>query len=328
MRLFTSSFRVRVGAFVLTLVACLALAEWYCRTSPNFASGEQFSLRNYTLLDATHAVIGDSQIGSQSRIPGYAFYGWAGMQPAELLRLVKYVYATQKPERIILEMAPQWFGEYHIGREEFITDDALPPKYFKLLVLSPYFYEDLKRTLGKDAWSLMAMITSSAWAENLERPEREFDVAIAKRWEAAAEEARVHGKPYPWSSVPADDRRDMTLSRVYSQNPRPEFTTEKAANNLTDALDLLLEMGADVCLYRPPVTAEFEHLAAAIPTSNYAKFDHWANALANSRHLKWVHYSNLPMQFTDDVFFNQDHMNEIGLHEAWPLVEKACFGKE
>lgn len=325
MTLSTFSFSIRVGVFVAVIVTSFVGAELFARNSDDFASSEQWLVKHYTLNDPANAVFGDSQVGSTSYIPGFVFFGTAGQQPAELLRLINYVFATDQPKQAIVEMAPQWFGRYHDGRVEFITDELLPPGRLKLLVLSPYYYRDLKNKLVDHVAALLEGMVSRADAADLSEPPREEAVRLSKSWELAVAN---HGDPYTfeWSSIPAFDRHRMTLSRVHAQNPRDGFQTGQPAQLLEQAIVRLIDMGAEVCLYRPPVTAEFERLTSLIPGSNYEAFNGWAEALADRLKVPWIRYTDLPMTWSDDYFYNQDHLNRAGGQMSWPLVAQACFG--
>lgn len=328
MHLYTSSFSIKVAAFVGLLIAAFVGAELYAREALYVRSSEMFNLRRFTSNDPGNGVFGDSQIGSEPYIDGYSFYGTAGQQPSETLRLLKYIYVSDRPNKIILEMAPQWFGRYHDGREEYITDELLPPARLKLMMLSPYFYRALKDGLLDVAKGLLARGIGMAWAApphgDLEEPTREEILDINRQWEDAL---KRHGNDstFQWSMLPAPTRHRATLSRVHSQNPRDGFAASPAAAELEAVIRFLVDQGARLCLYRPPVTAEFERLAYLVPRSNYVEFDRWANDIAARYRLRWVRYQSLPRPFPDSDFYNQDHLNVPALKATWPLVEKACF---
>ena len=321
------SFSVRVIAFLAVVVVSLALVEHYCRTSIRFGTLEQYDIRNFTLSDQTNAVFGDSQVGRVSRIPGFSFFGTAAQQPSELLRLVHYLYVFKKPRKIILEMTPQWFGLYQIGRREFVTEEALPPRYLKLLTFSPYFYRPLKGFLLTSIFEQARSVIARASAEDLKRPSAKEVNELANRWLAAIKRAGVTSDTFDWSSMPAKVRTRLTLARVYDQNPRAGFEAEPAAHTFETAIHFLLDDGAQICFFRTPVTAEFRRLAALIPGSNYAAFHRYADALAKRLGIRWVQYTDLKINFTDDLFTNQDHLNERGHKKMWSLVYQACFSK-
>lgn len=302
-----------MALFAGIAAAAFMTAELFCR-SPNFTlSTPQQTIRLLAIADTTNAAFGDSQIGNASQIPGFTFVGPGGMQTSELLRAARYTYARRKPGKIIVELAPQWFGEYHKTRDELITDKTLPPA--GLLVLSPLFYESLRARL-------LAQIGIEAQAADFARPTPEIVRQYSNDWvSAAAASGGVH--VFSWEDFPAEKRRALTLNRAYEQNPVQGFESSPAARDLEAAISFLQERGAQICLYEPPVTEELRALRPIIAGSNYAAFERYAAALARRTGLNWVRFSEpLP----DTLFNNQDHLNESGLRHVWPAVASRCSG--
>lgn len=313
MRSSTSSFRAKVALFTGIAAAAFVAAELFCR-APNFmTSTPQQTIRLLVTADTTNAAFGDSQIGNASQIPGFTFIGPGGMQASELLRATRYAYARKRPGKVIVELVPQWFGEYHKARKEAITDDALPRT--GLLVFSPVFYESLRA-------SLLARIGIEARAEDFARPPSKIVGQYNKDWiSAAAAAGGIHD--FSWTDFPAEKRRTLTLNRAYGQNPVQGFESSPAARDLEAAISFLRERGAQICLYEPPVTEELRALRPRIAGSNYAAFERYAAALAERTGLNWVRFSE-PLPET--MFNNQDHLNESGLRHVWPAVANRCSG--
>src|SRR4051794_866554 len=168
MRLSISNFRLRLLVFVAIFIASAAFLEAYCRLSNRFNDSSFSYLRMIAEIDAGKAVLGDSHVGNTSYIPHYAFLGQPGQQPGELLMLVRSLYAHRRPERVIVEAAPQWFGEYHVGRRPLLTSAALaPPKSLfgvHLLALSGPYSGALFDNLWADLRSVVAAALGAAHA--------------------------------------------------------------------------------------------------------------------------------------------------------------------
>lgn len=313
MRSSTFSFRAKVALFAGIAAAAFIAAELFCRAPNLMVSTPQQTIRLLAVADMTNAAFGDSQIGNAAQIPGYTFVGPGGMQASELLRAARYAYARRKLGKIIVELAPQWFGEYHKARKEVITDEALPPA--GLLVLSPLFYESLRA-------SLLAQIGIEARAADFARPTPEIVRQYSNDWVSAAAASGGIGV-FSWEDFPVEKRRVLTLSRAYEQNPVQGFESSPAARDLEAAISFLQERGAEICLYEPPVTEELHALRPRIEDSNYAAFERYASALAERTGLNWVRFSE-PLPAT--LFNNQDHLNHSGLGHIWPIVASRCFG--
>ena len=307
-------------AFFGVVLAFAVAVETYCRASPRFSTLEQSHIARFTTKDASSAVLGDSQVAWTNHIPGYEFFGTAGQQPEELLRIVKYLYAIHSPRFVILQAAPQWFGQYHIGRDKFVTADALPPRYLKVLMLSPYFYRPLKTNLETDIVATLRI--GAAHAELLSKPSTD---QVAAAYAAYLSVAGSFGLRYEWDKLDPVTRRVLTLHRVHEQNPVEGFEHSEQARTFDAAISFLVRRGAKLCLFRTPVTAEYLQLAHTIPGSNYAAFDRYITALAVRHNVRYVTFTNLTSRLEDKNFFNQDHLNEQSAPTLWSEVRDACF---
>jgi hypothetical protein len=324
MRLSISSFSVRVAAFVSILVATMAMSEVYCRYSSRFSDFSFYYIRHLTTVDATQAVLGDSHVGLEQLMPGYAFLGQPGQQPAELLLLVHYLYDRAPPRRVILEASPQWFGWYNWDREPLLTADTLPPNLlgFHPLILSQVYFRALADNLVADGMAAAEAIIARAHAEVLKPSPQEIGQAAAE-WATAAS---ASGTRFDWSSFPADKRRLLTTSRVYDQNPVKDFATSEAATAYRKAIEFLIERGAQVCLFRTPVTADYLATEKLIADSRYEEFDRYIEKLAQSLSVRFIDFRQLPFEFDDSKFYNQDHMRFQAAIAVWPMVARSCFG--
>lgn len=323
MRSSTSSFSLRFSIFVGVLIASAAFLEGYCRLSNRFNDSSFSYLRRIAEVDASKAVLGDSHVGLTSYIPHYAFLGQVGQQPGELLLLVRSLYAHRPPERVIVEAAPQWFGEYHAGRRPLLTSAALaPPRSLfgvRLLALSGPYSGALFDNLWADLRSVVASAFTAAHA-SVARPNPETFKQFVREWEQSFSGS-------PWSQFPLEKRQVLTANRVYQQNPIKGFETSEPRQAFEQAITFLIERGAEVCLFRTPVTTDYLRIADQISDSRYAAFGDYIGAFAASRNLKLIDFRSLAFSFDDSKFTNADHLNSAAAEAMWPLVADACFGK-
>jgi hypothetical protein len=324
MRLSISNFSLRLSVFVGVLIASVIFVEAYCRLSKRFNDFSFSYLRMIAEVDAGKAVFGDSHVGLTSYIPHYAFLGEPGQQPKELLLLVRSLYAHRRPERVIVEASPQWFGEYHVGRRPLLTSAALaPPKSLfgvHLLALSSPYSGALFNNLLADLQSALAATLTAAHA-SVPRPIPETFRRFAKEWEESASNSTFN-----WSQFPLEKRRVLTAGRVYEQNPIKGFEMSDPLHAFEDAIAFLIARGAEVCMFRTPVSADYLRIASQIADSRYAAFDIYIRAFAASKNLKFIDFRSLSFSFDDSKFMNADHLNSNAADAMWPLVADACFG--
>jgi len=272
-------------------------------------------------VDASKAVLGDSHVGLTSYIPHYTFLGQPGQQPGELLLLVRSLYAHRRPERVIVEAAPQWFGEYHIGRRPLLTSAALaPPKSLfgvHFLALSGPYSGALFDNLWADLRSVVAAALTAARA-SVPRPTPEIFKQFIREWEQSSSSN--------WSQFPLDKRQVLTAGRVYQQNPIEGFETSEPLHAFENAITFLIARGAEVCMFRTPVSTDYLRIANQIKDSRYAAFDTYVKAFAASKKLKLIDFRSLSFSFDDSKFSNADHLTSSAADAVWPLVADACFG--
>jgi len=324
MRLSISSFSLRIAIFAGVFLGSATFLEAYCRLSNRFNDYGFSYLREVAKADATNAVFGDSHVGLTSFIPRYAFLGQAGQQPDEFLLLARTLYANRRPERVIVEASPQWFGEYHIGARRLLTPASLAaPKSIlgvQVLSLSGSYSGAIFNNLWADVRSALATIFADAHAE-VPRPDAATLTRFAAEWQAMA-----YSATFNWSQFPVEKRLVLTTSRVYSQNPIERFTESEPRRSFEDAITFLLERGAEVCMFRTPVSDDYLKIAKQIKNSRYAEFETYIRAFATSKKLKLIDFRNLSLSFDDTKFFNADHLNNAAAAAMWPLVADACFG--
>ena len=320
----TSSFSLRLAAFVGTILVAACLLEIYCRTSKRFDNEQTITVRTIATDRSRNAVFGDSHVGLTPMIEGYGFFGVAGQQPQELLNLVHFLFDDRQPGKVIVEAAPQWVGEYHRGRQPLLTAANLRPPISlfgaPLLSLTPLYSGSLLKFLIADLVSLTAFISPS------KAQQRSIDISqagrYAREWSRKREAA---GEAFNWAQIEPDQREVLTASRLYDQNPIPGFESSKALRDYIAAIRFLRERGAEVCLFRTPVTTDYVRLGRAMPEGRFDAFDRWISGFAGAERIRLVDFRQLPLDFDDTKFLNQDHVTIAHAKAMWPLVDKACF---
>jgi len=315
----SSSSLARLAVLILTLPACVLGIEAYCHLSGRYAATTYYFLKNAAFSDPTNAVFGDSHVMATSRIPEFSFYGWAGEQPEELNTLTRYFYNATKPGKIILQADPQWFGEYHEKRQKFVTQRNLISRRFPTVLSSAYYWETLRPNIVASGYDVANQIISSAHAQETS-PVRARAAAAEKRWVEL-----YPRQDFNWTWLSPDDRADLTEVRVLEQNPRADFVRSTSAAEFEEAISRLVERGANVCLFRTPVTQEYLKMTSSIPDSRFAEFEGYINKIASRFKLRQVDFRDLPRNFSDQAFANSDHLLDSESIALWPLVARACF---
>jgi hypothetical protein len=323
----TSSFNLRLAAFLGAILVSGCLLESYCRISTRFNDDHFVYVRTVTAANARNAVFGDSHVGLTPMIEGYAFLGQAAQQPQELLNLVHFLYDNRQPGRVILEAAPQWVGEYHKGRPPLLTTANLRPPISlfgtRMLSVSPLYSGSLFKFLIADLASLAAFVSPSR-AQQLSINTSQVD-QYAREW---ARKRDALGETFNWAQIEQEKRQSLTAARLYGQNPVRDFESSSLLRDYAAAIRVLLERGAEVCLFRTPVTADYLRIGQEMSDGRFDAFDHWIKRFSGAQHIRFVDFRDLPIVFDDTKFLNQDHLTTAQAKTMWPLVAKACFDEK
>ena len=320
----TSSFSLRLAAFVGTILVAACLLEVYCRTSRRFDNEQTIIIRTIAADRSRNAVFGDSHVGFTPMIEGYGFFGLAGQQPQELLNLVHFLFDDRQPGKVIVEAAPQWVGEYHRGRQPLLTSANLRPPIsvfgIRLLSATPLYSGSLFKFLIADMVSLTAFISPS----KAQQPAINASLVgqYAREWSRQRE---AGGEAFNWSQIAPDKREVLTAARLSEQKPIRDFESSSALRDYVAAIRFLRARGAQVCLFRTPVTADYVRLSRAMPEGRFDAFDRWMSGFAGAERIRLVDFRQLPLDFDDTKFLNQDHVTTAHAKTMWPLVDKACF---
>lgn len=325
MRSFISSSRGKAALFVAVVALAWAALEFYAR---RVLVGEDAALRTISLLidsRQSSAVFGDSQVGLQSFLKGYDFHGTPGQKPEEMERLATYLTSRRKLSHAIVMASPQLFGEFHLTRPDLIGARSLPPAWLPLDLLtasstfSTRLAESLRQKLVLAAGHVRAFIVPRP-AKAMDRPARAIVNQYAAEWGQAVRAAKI----FDWSQFPAAKRTVLTTSRVYEQNPRSDFALSASAASYRRVIRRLRDSGTAVCLFRTPVTAEYQDLSRKVPDQRFDDFERFVTELARELDVPLVDYRELGIAFTYDKFSNQDHLTVAGHGQTWTVVAKLC----
>lgn len=322
MRSSTSSFSLRLAVFVGTLVLAACLLELYCRTSKRFDNEQTIYIRTVSADRSANAVFGDSHVGLTPMIEGYGFFGQAGQQPQEFLNLVHFLYDNRQPGKVIVEAAPQWVGDYHTGRQALLTTANLRPPIdlfgLQMLSLTPLYSGSLFKFLISDVTSFVSPSKAQQLSVNTSQADN-----YAKEW---VRKRDAGGDAFNWTQIEQDKRDVLTMARLHGQNPIRDFESSHLLRDYMAAIRFLRARGAEICLFRTPVTADYLRLGAKMPDGRFGAFDAWLRKFAAAEQIRFVDFKELPLAFDDSKFLNQDHVTEAHARAMWPLVAKACFG--
>ena len=324
MRSSTSSFSLRLAAFVGTILVAACLLEIYCRTSKRFDNEQTIIIRAIAADRSRNAVFGDSHVGFTPMIEGYGFFGLAGQQPQEFLNLVHFLFDDRQPGKVIVEAAPQWVGEYHRGRQQLLTSANLRPPISlfgaHMLSLTPLYSGSLLKFLIADIASLASFISPSKAQQASSNASQVSE--YAREWSRRRD---AGGEAFNWAQIEPDKREVLTTARLHEQNPIRDFESSNGLRDYIAAIRFLRERGAQVCLFRTPVTADYVRLSRAMPDGRFDAFDKWICGFADAERIRLVDFRQLPLDFDDTRFLNQDHVTVAHARTMWPLVDKACF---
>lgn len=323
---YTFSFRVRAFVFGALVIVSAAAIELYCRSSPRFNNeGSPYAeLMNLISSPPTDRVaLGDSHIARVSHLPGFKFLGMDGQKPEELLLLVERLTSSGKLKAVILEASPQWFASYHQGRNGVLTAANMgwPIEIGGLTIysLSPPYSGAIFDNLVLDLKRVSSALITQAHADIARPPPTVFRAAV-RRWEMVSS-----AESYNWHQTPHDDREILTANRVIEQNPIDAFASSVGAKAFEKVLKILSDSGAEVCMYRTPVTQEYLTAASELSDSRYNAFDDYARKLSAQYKFQYVDFKSLPIGFSNSMFWNQDHLTERAARIVWPHVADACF---
>jgi hypothetical protein len=314
----TFNSSLRLLAFVTTAVLAIGALECYCRKASRFQDTNHIQIRHLATADPTNGVFGDSHVLWVSYIPGFSFFGTAGQLPSELKTIVKYLYESTPPRKVILEADPQWVGNYHVNQLNFFTRENLISRRLPLLLTSAFYYKTLASNIASTVGNSILNLTT--------RPAQMLPGATPQPNTAEGRWYQQFGKPgFNWSVMSQADRAELTAKRVQNQNPIDGFQTSRYAVDLLDAVNFLALKGAEVCLFRTPVTDDYLTETKSTPHSNYGAYESFIKRFADEHHMKYIDFRDLPYTFSDQKFLNPDHMSNSHYAEVWPLVKDACF---
>jgi hypothetical protein len=190
-----------------------------------------------------------------------------------------------------------------------------------VLSLTPLYSGSLFKSLIADVTSLTKLVSPSK-AQSLSFNTTQAD-RYAREWSRKRD---IAGEAFNWTEMEQDKREVLTAARLYGQNPVRDFESSSQLRDYIAAIRFLQERGAKVCLFRTPVTADYVRLGRQMLEGRFDAFDQWLRKFAGTQRIRFVDFHELPLDFDDTKFVNQDHLTTAHARAMWPLVDKACFG--
>lgn len=218
--------------------------------------------------------------------------------PAVKLTLEKY-FSNKKPSRVVLQASPQLFSKPQLERNTQRYD-----AYFNLNMAfyKPYLFEK-----GITEFINEIKSVSQAYQLLMQSQPPEFE-ASSQAWLAMTEQqrsnrvrARVEHHMPQWQ-----DNRTADYQRIYRE-----------------LISGLLSKQAIVCLVRPPVNAEY--LAITAQSEAYLQAELFFLELARDYNVRYVDFQELPIDFEESAFINQDHITPAASKTFSALVFSRCF---
>ena len=328
------SYLVYGLGLVAVFIAMLVLLQiWVVRLMPESAdSGARFVVKILTDPRA-NIVLGDSHVGQRDRMgQDYVFLGRPGTTSFEMRRFAETFYRRKAPGRVIIEAGPQLFAEVRQAEWRSLNKDSL--KYqllpFPVFVLEPEVTKAVGAILNELRKDMVRLRRAFADEAPPEASDEAAMIAAARLAKARAQLLtleEVQSRLVSFYDLPAEARAAILGERYETQVPSPGFMDTPAWHNFLALLDFLEARGAEVCIIRTPVVAEYRQMIAEEPRG--ARF---SEALGNvaaeaaARGMRYRDFTEIVPGLPGFYYKNQDHLNALGHRVFWPRVEEACFG--
>ena len=297
------SSKTYVYLVIATVLLMLAVGEWIVRSFivpvPSTIPYQVNLI--YTKTDKNVA-IGDSQI-YRTFIGNNDFLnlGLGGTTIPMMEIIVDQYFKYQEPGKVIIEVAPQLLSEGYLNRdtqgyEQYFNQNYLIP--LKIYILEPGI---------------------GSWIKNIKSFD-DFSRLTEDRREGEAVKI-IEGK---WKDLSYQDRLLRTRNRVNRQEP-VIWAAQDVIEIYRGIIVSLVERGADVCMFRPPVDETYLDLIKN--NSSFARSFEMFNGISNEQGIRYVDFQDLGYTFSLDKFVNQDHITPKTSADIAPLIDQACFGE-
>lgn len=264
-----------------------------------FIAGVEVTLRLYVVQSDPYArrahwvyagegsniALGDSHVEISMRgLPGFVNLGLRADSPRTMEIVAREYYRYRKPGKVILMASPQFFCADRIGA------DATSATFFR-----------------QHQWLPFGLYA--------------FEPAINKYLRGPWSRYKTEEEPQ-WSLQPEEEKQKKVKRRVEAQRPVPGFMATRDYRAYRSTLEYLRNIGAEVCLVRTPVSAEY--LAAISSDPAFEAAQEQFRRLAGEFGFSYVDFRSLPPLGPDD-FRDHDHLNLSGAKRFSARLPGACF---
>lgn len=290
------SSRTYVLGLIAITVAVLALAEVGLRL---WVAPIKYTPANRTWLiyNATgnDVAVGDSHIASTFVAePSFVNLGVGGAATGDMARTLEEYYRHRKPGRAIVLANAQLFSR-PLKRADY-------SKFYRQNVGLPFQIYVFEPGIAAEVMKL-----------------RDIPALIAAR-KRAEQEAFTTGK---WHLVAKDKRLALTRKRLARQRPRVPGR-EQIIATYRNMIAHLKTIGVRVCMLKTPLTPEYLAMAEQDQQFRWA-WDFFRRTAAQFA-VTYVDANALDVSYTNDLFFNMDHLAANGARKVAPKIIHACFG--
>src|SRR5262249_34964542 len=312
--------------FVAVTLGGLAWAEWILRDfifdDKNAAGSAIMPMRVAAVYEQRiwplmgDSRLGDILIGDSQMYTGFVnhhaefFQLSIHAETAPMLEILTREYLRfRTPGRAIVEAGPQLFAPQQLERGAWRHDTYFNQNNWlqhrlgvRLYVAEPGVGSFIGDVLGPRMASMGGLIGAARAADE----------------EDSAAPRVIHH----WGDYPKHERDRQTRKRISIQRPADDFEGTSHSAAYMRMLRHLAERGAQICILRMPVSAEYLELAKG--DRQFAKALDYFRRLG-AQYGRYVDFLDLPIAWKAEHFANQDHLGEAGVAASAPLATKACF---
>jgi len=297
------SSKIYVYLVIAGVLMMLAVGEWIARSFiVPVPSTTPYQVNLIYTKNNKDVVVGDSQI-YRTFIANDDFLnlGLGGTTIPMMEIIVEQYFKYQEPGKVIIEVAPQLLSEGYLNRgtqgyEQYFNQNYPIP--IKIYILEPGI---------------------GSWIKNIKSFD-DFSRLTEDRREGEAVKT-IEGK---WKDLSYQDRLLRTRNRIKRQEP-VIWAAQDVIETYEGIIESLVERGADVCMFRPPVDETYLDLVKN--RSSFARSFEIFKGISNEQGIRYVDFQDLDYKFSLDKFINQDHITPQTSADIAPLINQACFGE-
>lgn len=295
------SSKLYIHLVIGTVLIFLGIGEWIVRSFiVPIPSTTPYQIDLIYTKNNSNVVIGDSHI-YRAFIANDDFLnlGLGGTTIPMMKIVVGQYFKYQEPGKVIIEVAPQLLSEDYLNRDTLGYELYFNQNYpfpIKIYLLEP----------GIGSWikDIKSINDFSRLTED--RKEGETHLTISGNWK----------------NLSLDDRMVRARNRIRNQEPNINAAQE-VIKTYEEMIEFLVELGADVCMFRTPVDETYLDLIEGNPS--FTKSLEIFQRISIENGVRYVDFQDLNYNFSLDKFINQDHITPKASADIAPLVNNSCF---